>query len=63
MCEESEIMQEAESPVFQAPEDAALAQATSPRYKYYMLQGETNGHELSRRGKEGEDPDRVMRPR
>ncbi|HEX7534098.1 MAG TPA: CoA-binding protein [Syntrophales bacterium] len=45
MSEDERIMQEAGIPVFQAPEDAALAASYLARYNDYMLQGGDNGRD------------------
>jgi acetate---CoA ligase (ADP-forming) subunit alpha len=42
--EDERIMQEAGIPVFQAPEDAALAASCLARYNHYLLRGEDNVH-------------------
>ncbi len=45
ISEDERIMQEAGIPVFQAPEDAALAASYLARYNDYMLQGGDNGRD------------------
>jgi acyl-CoA synthetase (NDP forming) len=41
--EDERMMQEAGIPVYQAPEDAALAASFLARYHHYLLQGEDHG--------------------